>query len=159
MPFFVTDTSLVLQNRFDIIYDNINLLKVKASLGYIKVDQFSARFSAAYYHYIPKDELKAWQMPNFEIGLDADYTFLEKYTVRASFLALGSKYARTYEAGEIVPVKVAGAFDLGFGVEYRINKMISAYIDGSNLLNQHYQRWYHYPVQGIQVMAGVKITF
>lgn len=159
MPLFVTDTLLVLQNRFEVIYDDINLLKIKASLGFVQVNQFSARLMAAYYHYIPKDEVKAWQMPNFEVGLDAGYTFLEKYTIRASVLALGSKYARTYEEGKIVPVKVSGAFDLGLGFEYQVNKMISAYIDASNILNQHYQRWYQYPVQGIQVIAGVKLTF
>jgi len=159
MPLFVTDTLLVLQNKFDVIYDDINLLKIKASLGFVQVNQFSARLMAAYYHYIPKDEVKAWQMPNFEIGLDAGYTLQEKYTIRASVLALGSKYARIFEAGEVVPVKVSGAFDLGLGFEYQVDKMISAYIDASNILNQHYQRWYQYPVQGIQVMAGVKLTF
>jgi len=159
IPLFVTDTTLDLQNRFEIIYDNINLLKIKASLGYLKVNQFSARLMAAYYHYIPKDEVKAWQMPNFEVGLDAGYSFLEKYTVRVSVLTLGSKYARTFEEGEVVPLKVNGAFDLGLGFEYQVNKMISAYIDGNNLLNQHYQRWYQYPVQGLQFMAGIKLTF
>lgn len=159
MPLFVTDTSLALENRFDVIYDNINLLKVKASLGYMRADHFSARLMAAYFHFIPKDEVKAWQMPNFEIGLDAGYSFLEKYRVRASLLASGSKHARDFEAGEVVPAKISGSFDLGFGFDYQINKMISAYLDGSNLLNQHYQRWYNYPVQGIQVMAGVKLAF
>lgn len=159
MPLFVTDTALELPNRFEVIYDNINLLKIKASLGFVQVNRFSARLTAAYYHYIPKNEVKAWQMPDYEVGLDAAYTFLEKYTVKTSILALGSKYARTFAGGEIVPVKIAGAFDLGFGLEYQVNKMISAYIDGSNLLNQHYQRWYNYPVQGIQVMVGVKLTF
>jgi hypothetical protein len=159
MPLFVTDTSLLLPNKFDVIYDNMNLLKIKASLGYMQADQFSARLFAAYYHYIPKNEIKAWQMPNYEAGLDAGYTFLEKYTISASILALGTKYARLFDAGEVVPVKMAGAFDLGFGLSYQVNKMIAAYINGSNLLNQHYQRWYNYPVQGIQVMAGVKLTF
>jgi hypothetical protein len=159
IPLFVTDTLLVLPNKFDVIYDNMNLLKIKASLGFVQVNRLSARLMAAYYHYIPKNELKAWQMPNYEIGLDAGYTFLEKYTIRGSILALGSKYARSFNSGEIVTVKMAGAFDLGFGLEYQVNKMISAYLDGSNLLNQHYQRWYNYPVQGIQVMAGVKMTF
>jgi hypothetical protein len=159
MPLFVTDTSLALPNKFEVIYDNMNLLKLRASLGYVRVNQFSARLNAAYYHYIPKNEVKAWQMPNYEVGLNAGYTFLEKYTVRTSMLVLGSKYARVFKEGEIIPAKIAGAFDLGFGVSYQVNQIISAYVDGSNLLNQHYQRWFNYPVQGIQVMAGVKLTF
>ena len=159
MPLFVTDTSLVLLNKFDVIYENMNLLKIRASLGYVRINQFSARLLAAYYHYIPKYEEKAWQMPNFEIGLDGGYTLQEKYTFRLSLLALGSKYAITFDEGQVVPLKINGAFDLGLGFEYQVNRMISAYVDANNLLNQHYQRWYEYPVQGILVMAGIKLSF
>jgi hypothetical protein len=159
MPLFVTDTSVLFHNQFDVVYDNIDLLKVKASLGYVKINELSARLLATYYHYIPKEETKAWHMPNFEIGLEASYTFLEKYTVRGSALALGSKYAQTYESGEEKAQKIKGAFDLGFGCEYQVNRMLAVFVDGNNLLNQHYQRWYEYPVQGILVMAGVKLSF
>jgi hypothetical protein len=159
MPLFTTNTSVILENKFDVIYDNINLLIIKASMGYVKIDQLTARLLAAYYHYIPKNEEKAWHMPNFEIGLDAGYTFLEKYSARISVLALGSKYAKTYEAEKVVPFKINSAFDLGIGFDYRINRMITASADVNNILNQNYQRWYAYPVQGILVMAGVKLSF
>lgn len=159
MPLFVTDTSLEFDNKFNLIYENMNLLKIRASLGYIKLNRISARLMAAYFHYIPKNELKAWQMPNFEVDLDAGYTFLEKYTLRATVYACGTKYARTFSGDETVATKIKGAFDLGAGFDYRINRMITAYADVNNILNQRYQRWYHYPVQGILVMAGVKISF
>ena len=159
MPLFVTDTSLALQNQFDVIYDNVNLLKVRASLGYVKINGLTARLLATYFHYIPKNEEKAWQLPNFEIGLDAGYTIKEKYTLRASLLALGTKYAKTYQDDILISAKMKGALDLGAGFEYQINRMVAAYIDVNNILNQHYQRWYEYPVQGILVMAGAKISF
>jgi hypothetical protein len=159
MPLFVTDTTLEFDNRFNIIYDNVNLLQIRASLGYVMMNELSLRLLGAYYHYIPKHELQAWHMPNFEVGIEAGYSFLDKYTVRASLLALGSKYARTYAGGEEQQSKIKGALDLGIGGEYQVNRMIAVFIDGNNLLNQHYQRWYEYPVQGILVMAGVKISF
>jgi outer membrane cobalamin receptor len=159
MPLYVSDTLSVLQNRFNVIYDNMNLLNIKASLGYVKVKDLQARLLANYYHYIPVDEEKAWQMPNYEIGLDAGYTFLEKYTLRASIMMIGSRYALVYNEGLKEAVKMKTAIDIGFGAEYRINKMISAFADINNILNQNYQRWYEYPVQGILVMAGVKLTF
>jgi hypothetical protein len=159
MPLYVNDTLLTLQNRFNVIYDNMNLLNIKASLGYVKVKDLQARLLANYYHYIPVDEEKAWQMPNYEIGLDAGYTFLEKYTLRASIMMIGSRYALVYNEGLKEAVKMKTAVDIGFGAEYRINKMISAFADVNNILNQNYQRWYEYPVQSILVMAGVKLTF
>ena len=159
MPLFVTDPSLALDNRFMVIYDDINLLNVKATLGYTRIDNFLSRITAAYYVYIPKNEEKAWHMPSFEVSLDAAYRLKERYHFRTSMLLLGSRYARTFESETLVPVKMGTAFDLSVGFEYRINRMISAFIDGNNLLNQSYQRWYNYPVQGIQVMLGAKISF
>jgi len=159
MPLFVTDTTLEFHNKFDVIYDNMNLLNIKASLGYIKISELSARLFAAYYHYIPKNEEKAWHMPNYEVGMEAAYTLQEKYTLRASLLALGQKYARTYQDGQVDAAKIGGALDLGAGFEYQVNRMVSAYVDVNNILNQHYQRWYEYPVQGILVMAGAKLSF
>jgi hypothetical protein len=159
MPLFVTDSSVRFHNQFAVVYDNIDLLKISASLGYIKINELTARLHASYFHYIPKNETEAWHMPNFEIGLDAGYTFLEKYTIRGSVLALGSKYARIYTGGEKNSEKIKGALDLGIGGEYQVNRMLAVFIEGNNLLNQHYQRWYEYPVQGILVMAGVKLSF
>ena len=159
MPLFVTDTTVRFNNQFAVVYDNIDLLKVSASLGYVKINELSARLVASYYHYIPKNETKAWHMPSYEVGLETGYTFLEKYTVRASVLALGTKYARTYSSGQENSEKIKGALDLGVGCEYQVNRMLAVYVDGNNLLNQHYQRWYEYPVQGILAMAGVKLSF
>jgi outer membrane cobalamin receptor len=155
----VNDTAVPLQNQFMVIYDNINLLQVRASLGYIRYENLTARLQATLYHYIPKDEEKAWHLPNYEVVLDVGYILKEKYTLRASILATGSKYARTYQDGIPVAEKIKGSFDLGAGFEYRINRMISVYADINNILNQNYQRWYEYPVQGILVMAGAKISF
>jgi hypothetical protein len=160
MPLFVTDTTAQFDNTFAVLYDNIDLLKIRASLGYVKINELSVRLMAAYYHYIPNNEEKAWHMPNFEIGLEAGYTFMEKYTVRGSVLALGSKYAPVYdESGVLQAQKIKGALDLGVGLEYQVNRMLAVYLDGNNLLNQNYQRWYEYPVQGILAMAGVKLSF
>jgi len=159
MPLFVNDTAVAPENRFEVIYDDFSLLKIKGGMNYLRGDIFYARFTAAMFHYIPDNESKAWHLPGFELSLDAGYTFKEKYTMKASALISGSKYARSYDNGLVVPVKLDAAYDLGLGFEYRVNEMITAYIEANNILNQHYQLWYRYPVQGILVMAGAKLSF
>ncbi len=159
-PFFITDTSLALDNKFLVTYDNLNILNVKAGLGYVVLNKVTARLTGNYYHNIPRNEEQAWQMPNFELLLDAAYRFGEKHLVKTSLLALGTRYAKTYDnAGLVVPEKMKGAFDWSAGYEYRINKMVAVGLDINNILNQQYQRWYHYPVQGILVMASAKVSF
>lgn len=159
MPLYVTDTAELFKNRFSVIYDDINLLKVKAGAGYVKAGQFSAKLMAGYYYYNASSELKAWHLPEYEIDFDAGYTFLEKYTVKVSALASGGRYAPVWNEGEVSAVQLKGAFDLGAGFEYEVNHMITAYADVNNILNQHYQLWYNYPVQGILAMIGAKISF
>jgi len=159
MALFVTDTALVPENRFKVIYDDLNRVKIQAGLGYVKTGRFSARMNAAYYYYKPENELKAWHLPDYEVDLDASYTFLGKYTAKLSLLALGSKYAPVYASGETASEKLNGALDLGAGAEYEISHMLTAWLDINNILNQHYQRWQEYPVQGILIMAGVKLSF
>lgn len=160
MPLFVTDTSVALDNKFLVIYDDLSVLNVKGSLGYTRIANLRTRLTASYFHYIADKEEKAWHMPNAEVSLDAAYLLREKYTFRASALLLGTRYARAFDADmSVVPLKLKTAFDLSIGFDYRINRMITAFVDGNNLLNQHYQRWYNYPVQGLQVMLGAKFSF
>jgi outer membrane receptor protein involved in Fe transport len=52
-----------------------------------------------------------------------------------------------------------GWLDLGLGAEYRITDRFSAFLKLNNLLNQGYERWYNYPVQGLNVLAGVGFSF
>jgi outer membrane receptor protein involved in Fe transport len=49
--------------------------------------------------------------------------------------------------------------DINLGVEYRYNTRVSAFLQINNLASQQYYRWYNYPVQPIQVMAGVTARF
>jgi outer membrane cobalamin receptor len=159
MALFVNDTSVTFQNRFKVIYDDISLLQIRGGVDFLKLKQLRARLSATYYQYIPKEEDKAWHMPDFEIELDARYTLKEAYTFRFFMLVLGSKYAPDYVNSTMEENKIKGALDLGFGFDYRINRMFTAFAEANNLLNQNYQRWYQYPVQGIMGMVGVKMSF
>lgn len=159
MVLFVNDTSLLLQNKFIALYDDVNVLNIKASIGYLKVRNLEARLLASFYKYIPKNEEKAWHLPSFEVGLYAGYVIREKFTIRGDFMILGKRYARTFEDTTIIPVKLKSGLDLNLGFEYRITKQLSAFANVNNVLNQDYQRWYNYPVQGIQGMLGVTFSF
>ena len=52
-----------------------------------------------------------------------------------------------------------GGTDLSAGMEFKVNKMFSAWLDVNNLLNNKYERWHNYPVNGLSVVGGVKLNF
>ena len=49
--------------------------------------------------------------------------------------------------------------DLSAGAEFKITKKFSAWLDLNNILDQKYQRWYNYPVYGLNVIAGIIAHF
>jgi hypothetical protein len=159
LPLFVNDTTIALQNKFKVLYDDVNLLNIKGSIGYLKVRSLEARLMASFYQYIPKHEEKAWHLPVYEVGLHAGYVIREKFILTGDLFILGNGYARSFDENGLQAVKLDPAFDLNLGFEYRITSKLSAFINVNNILNQHYQRWYQYPVQGIQVMAGATYSF
>ena len=159
LPLFVNDTSTILQNKFQVIYDDVNLLNIKGSVGLLKVNNLHAHLILALNGYNPKNEDKAWHLPSYEVGLDAGYTIKERYIINGYFIVLGARYARDFDETGEISVKLKPAVDLNLGFEYRITPKISAFASVNNLLNQHYQRWYQYPVQGIQGMIGGKFSF
>jgi outer membrane receptor protein involved in Fe transport len=158
-PLFVNDTSIVLENKFEVIYDDVSILNIKGSIGILKIDNLQVRLDLALNSYIPKNEEKAWHLPSYEIGLDAGYTIQERYILNGYFMVLGSRYARDFDESGTIAVKLKPAVDLNLGFEYRITPKISVFASVNNILNQHYQRWYQYPVQGIQGMIGGKFSF
>jgi hypothetical protein len=158
-PFFVTDNSDPLGNKFDIIYDDLNLLTVSASLGLSRANQYSFKLKGNYYVFTMDNELKPWQEPTMTLDFDASYTIVQKFIVTASVNAFGTRYAKTVVNNTVVPVQMDGGLDLNAGLEYRYSKTLSAFIRFQNILNNKYQRWYNYPVQGLQAMIGVSYSF
>jgi hypothetical protein len=49
--------------------------------------------------------------------------------------------------------------DLNLGIDYRYNKSFSAFVQFNNIANNRYQRFYAYPVYGINVLGGFTFTF
>lgn len=160
MPFFVTDTIVVLQNKFNIVYDTIQLLQVHAELAYQKIEKFKITAKGDYYYYKLNTELYPWHKPTFMLTLSAEYQLQNKIIAKADIIGKNTFYAKTYNSlGEIVPVKMKGIADVNLGVEYRYTERLSAFITANNLLSMRYQPWYNYPNQRILILGGVSFSF
>ena len=55
--------------------------------------------------------------------------------------------------------RLPAVVDVNVQTEFNINKYFTAWLQGNNLLNQAYQRWNHYPVLGMQIVGGIRLTF
>ena len=94
------------------------------------------------------------------------YGFNEKLAFNASVLYQNGRYGmeecdvfvlNLYDFNSVV--KLQDVIDIAFGADYKINDQMAVFAKIDNLANCKYQLFYNYPVTGIQLFAGLKMTF
>jgi hypothetical protein len=161
---YVSDSSAF--NKFNVIYDTINITKLEASGSYQQNEKFKVDLIGRFCSYQTKNEAFAWNLPQFQFILRGSYNLYDKFLVNLSGKIETGRKAKVYSAGEDIIEKneqfakpLGAIVDINLGLEYRYNTRVSAFLQINNLASQQYYRWYNYPVQPIQVMAGVTARF
>lgn len=159
--FFVTDTSAVLQNQFDIIYDDLRLFNFKAEIFSQIGERVRLSFASDYYQYSLDNELEPWHEPSMRLHVSFQYNIQNKIIFSADAFARNSVYARSFnELGEVERRKIHGYHvDTNFGLEYRYTKILSMFLNFNNIQNQPLERWNNYPSQRFNIMGGVTYAF
>ena len=153
-------------NKFNVIYDTLTLTKLEASGSYQQSEKFKIDLIGQFFSYQTKNEAFAWNLPQFQFVLRGSYNLYDKFLVNLSAKIETGRNAKVYSVGKDVIEKneqfakpLGAIVDINLGVEYRYNTRVSAFLQINNLASQQYYRWYNYPVQPIQVMAGVTARF
>ena len=153
-------------NKFNVIYDTLTLTKLEASGSYQQSEKFKIDLIGQFFSYQTKNEAFAWSLPQFQFVLRGSYNLYDKFLVNLSAKIETGRNAKVYSVGKDVIEKneqfakpLGAIVDINLGVEYRYNTRVSAFLQINNLASQQYYRWYNYPVQPIQVMAGVTARF
>jgi hypothetical protein len=163
---FVTDTFYSGRNRFNVIYDTMNITKIEGSIYYQLKEKVKIDLIGRYYSYNARNNIFAWNLPQFQVILRGTYNLYDKFILTVDAHFEGGRRAQVFAAGEdVLEENLQFAYKLGFladaniGLEYRYNKRVSGFINLNNVAAQRYKRWYNYPVQGFQAMVGVTIRF
>ena len=163
---FVTDTTYSAGNKFKVIYDTMNVAQIEGSLTYQLQEKTKIDLIGRYNSYQPINNSYAWNLPQLEFILKGNYNLYDKIIFTANVHLQGGRKALVYAPGDGVVkennqyVKTLGfVADADLGVEFRYNTRISAFVNFNNVAAQRYRRWYNYPVQGFQAMAGVTVRF
>ena len=163
-PFFVLVPEYVgsyqIANKFDLIYDDTQLLSVLADVRLKLRMGLTTDLGFAYNGCKPAVEEHAWYRPMLEGKLKLAYNLNDNLAFNASFLYQGGRYAKVFKENAVWgSEKLKDVFDLSFGADYKVNEQITAFALIDNLACQKYQLYYNYPVTGIQFFAGVKLRF
>lgn len=163
---FVTDTTHSIGNKFDVIYDTLNLTTIEGSLSYQLNEKLKVDGIGRFYSYALLNNSYAWNLPQWQAIVRGSYNLYDKFLVNLDLNFEGGRKALVYQLeDDVTEENLQLAKDLGLiadinlGLEYRYNKRISAFIQLNNIASQRYNRWYNHPVQTFQVMGGLTARF
>lgn len=156
-----------LQNKFDIVYDDVAVTTLHGEISYRKNEKLHILAKADYSMFNTANELKAWHTPALRTGLSAQYSIpdtkagiTDKIAAHLDIYYIGSQFARTIDStGAFKATELKGLFDANIGVEYRYTKFLSFYVNFNNLAAQRYYRWNAYPTQRFNLMGGLTYSF
>lgn len=158
-PLFVTDTNELYDNKFTVIYDNYDRVKLQMDITYQKHERLRFLLRGNYYVYNMTTELFPWHKPNYDVSLTANYNIQDKILFKAAIISYGSSKVPDWEEGVLVPQTLKAWVDLNFGVEYRYRKKLGIFLNVNNVTAARYYRWHNYPSYKFNFMAGFSYIF
>lgn len=155
--------------KFDLVYDQnaTGVLNIHGELLYNAAEKFRLGTRMDYNKYALKNLSQPFHRPEYQASVFGTYNVFEKLMVGVEGYFYSASYGVSYR-----PAVAPGAIrtpdfyratdpiiDLNLRADYRITPKISIFVMGNNLANRQYQRFYGYPVKGINVIGGASYTF
>jgi hypothetical protein len=157
LSFFVNDA--VDTSGFNVIYDtgNSNILNFTGALSYAVTEKLRIGFEGNYYSYGLSTVEEAWHRPDLDLSILSAYNIYKKIYFNVDIFYLSGLKGQNPLNGDVE--KLPGIVDLNLKLDYKFSEPFTAFIQLNNVLGQKYQRYLYYPVKGINVLAGVTLSF
>lgn len=147
------------QNQFTTLFDKGSRTGVDAEVTYTIQKNVKAWVGGNLYAYSLDSLAQPYHKPlsKFELGLSL--LVKEKLTIETELFGSGKRYTQDNSGLLSTDVELDPYIDLNLSLNYQLNDQFAIWLSGTNLLNNQYQRFYQYPVQGWQVMGGITYKF
>lgn len=159
MPFFVNDlvNTDSIGNQFGVVYDDVKLLSYFGELSVSPSEELTFHVKVNYRDYEMTNEAKPWHKPAFNLSFTTRYNLRHKIILKGDILAIGKRYVKLDDSGNIGELE--SAIDVNLGAEYRYSRVLSGFVQLNNLLSDGYYEWNYYPTYGFNVLLGVTYSF
>ena len=146
-------------NKFSAITDKGSMFGVSGEITYAASNKVNIMFGAKYYSYSLDSLASPYHKATSKIKFGASFLVTKKIRILTDVYYYGKRTALDLSVLPNAEIDLDSFIDLNIGVNYQITDQFSVFLSLTNLLNKHYQRYYHYPVQGIQIMGGIMFKF
>jgi hypothetical protein len=163
---FVTGATTSYQhgNSFGVVYDDVKTISVLGELTFDFNRNISMILQGEYFNYNLTTQAEAWNLPDLKASAIINAQIDENWFAGASLFFVGERKDELEVLGTLLPVTpqsvtLESFFDANVHVGYKINSQLSVFGKVNNMLNNSYQNWANFPVQGIQALAGATYQF
>jgi hypothetical protein len=149
-------------NSFSVLYDDITTLSFFGELEIDLTKHLVVGGNAQFNSYTTTNQAEAWNLPELEGAVFGRYKN-NKWYAAANIFYIGERQDLSYS--ETFPSAVNGTqildafIDVNLNGGYHFNDFVSVFVKLNNVLNNDYQRFANFNVQGFQVLGGVTYKF
>jgi hypothetical protein len=159
-----TNANYAFGNSFQVIYDDMKIMRL---YGEIKADLMkgvTVEADATINSYTNKTQGEAWNLPELQLNSKVDFMVTEKWFAGVNLFYVGERKDQQLNTDIVYvtapgPITLDGYFDLNANVRFKYSERFTTFLKANNIMNNGYQKWLNYPVQGFQVMLGGNYKF
>lgn len=147
--------STIYSNRFNVVYSSATQTKMGIRANYNYKNLVNVEMKWAYNSWNVDNQQYAWNMPKYDAQLNTDIHINDNLTVSVNMFYEGLRYAKLGDMAILMNDKV----DINLGAAYSYNNWLTVFGKINNLINNQYQNYYGYDVQGTNMMIGAAFSF
>jgi hypothetical protein len=167
---FTSENGTIYHNDFNVFYDNTDILNFTGEISYLSETDFYLLAKGNYYSYTPDSIEILSHLPLYDLTFTSGYRINERLTGFADLKVIGEREALVeivYDPNIIFitappqsrTVTLEQIIRINLGATYELSNSLKLFGRVDNLLNQNYEEWLGYNVQGIRFMAGASLSF
>jgi len=152
-------------NSFYVLYDKLKTLDFFGEIKTEIIKGLSVFANTNFNNYSTGSENKAWYMPSVRFSLGTNIDVTEQFSMNANVFYVGERKAKfnsdvlTIGTYTSITKTLAGYVDVNMGANYKFNSRFGLFLNVYNLTDERYEKWFNFPVQGIQILGGANYKF
>lgn len=149
-------------NSFNVVYDDIKTISLQAEVEYDFSKNISSKINFEYNNFETQNQLEPWNLPNIKGDFNLKYKNTKWFSSLNVFFVGERKdllYTTIYPTISNGTRNLDSFVDVNLDGGYHFNDKFSVFLEFNNILNQDYQRFIDFNVQGFQILGGLTYKF
>jgi outer membrane cobalamin receptor len=149
-------------NSFNVVYDDVKTTSVFAELEYEYSKRITFAANIQFDDYKTTNQAEAWNSPTLQTSFIGKYKS-NKWYATTNIFYIGERkdllYSATFPSSTNGLQNLESFVDVNLNGGYHFNDKFSVFLKLNNVLNNNYQRFANFNVQGFQALGGVTYKF